>query len=40
MLAFTGLEMEKVIEAGEYIAMAGGSSSDLSRINFRMRTAD
>ena len=36
MLAFTGLEMEKVIEAGEYIAMVGGSSNDLARIGFTL----
>jgi beta-glucosidase len=36
MLAFTGLEMEAVIEAGEYIAMVGGSSNDLARIGFTL----
>ena len=34
MLAFTGIEMEAVIEAGEYVAMVGGSSNDLSSIDF------
>jgi len=36
MLAFTGLDMERVIEAGEYVAMVGGSSDDLSRIGFTL----
>jgi beta-glucosidase len=36
MLAFTGLQMEKVVEAGEYIVMVGGSSSDLSKEGFRL----
>jgi beta-glucosidase len=36
MLAFTGLEMEEVVEAGEYILMLGGSSSDLSKEGFRL----
>jgi beta-glucosidase len=40
MLAFTGLDMEQVIEAGEYIAMVGGSSDDLLRIGFTLRAAD
>jgi len=40
MLAFTGIEMEAVIEVGEYIAMVGGSSSALSTIDFTLHTAD
>ena len=36
MLAFTGLEMKEVIEAGEYVAMVGGSSSDLARVDFTL----
>jgi len=40
MLAFTGLDMERVIEAGEYVAMVGGSSDDLLRIGFTLRAAD
>jgi beta-glucosidase len=36
MLAFTGLEMEKVVEAGQYIVMVGGSSNDLSNKGFRL----
>jgi len=36
MLAFTGLEMEEVVEAGEYIVMVGGSSNDLSKEGFRL----
>ena len=35
MLAFTGLKMKKVIEAGEYIVMIGGSSQAVSEIPFR-----
>ena len=34
MLAFTGLEMKKVIEAGDYCVMLGGSSNDVSKIVF------
>jgi beta-glucosidase len=40
MLAFTGLDMERVIEAGDYVAMVGGSSDDLLRIGFTLRSAD
>jgi beta-glucosidase len=36
MLVFTGLEMEEVVEAGEYIIMVGGSSNDLSKKAFRL----
>jgi beta-glucosidase len=36
MLAFTGLEMEEVVEAGEYILMLGGSSTDLSTDGFSL----
>jgi len=36
MLAFTGVDMEQVIEAGEYVAMVGGSSSDLARVGFTL----
>ena len=36
MLAFTGLDMEEVIEAGEYVAMVGGSSSDVTRAGFTL----
>jgi beta-glucosidase len=36
MLAFTGLKMKEVVEAGEYIVMVGGSSDDLSKIGFRL----
>jgi len=40
MLAFTGLDMERVIEAGKFVAMVGGSSADLLRIGFTLRAAD
>jgi beta-glucosidase len=40
MLAFTGLDMERVIEAGDYVAMVGGSSDDLLRIGFTLRGAN
>ena len=36
MLAFTGLEMEKVVEAGEYIAMEGGASINNHSVAFRL----
>jgi beta-glucosidase len=36
MLAFTGLEMKKVIEVCEYILMIGGSSDDVSSISFKL----
>jgi beta-glucosidase len=40
MLAFTGLDMERVIEAGDYVAMVGGSSDDFLRIGFTLRGAN
>jgi beta-glucosidase len=40
MLAFTGLDMERVIEAGDYVAMVGGSSDDFLRIGFTLRGED
>ena len=40
MLAFTGLKMMEVIEAGEFIAMIGGSSGSLSGISFHLETRD
>ena len=36
MLAFTGVEMEEVVEAGKYVAMVGRSSDDLSEVTFRL----
>jgi beta-glucosidase len=36
MLAFTGLEMKKVIEPGEFHVMVGGSSNDLLKNAFRL----
>jgi beta-glucosidase len=36
MMAFTGLEMKEVIEAGEHIVMIGGSSQDVSEITFSL----
>jgi beta-glucosidase len=36
MLAFTGLEMEEAVEAGEYMVMVGGSSNALAREGFRL----
>jgi beta-glucosidase len=35
MLAFTGLDMQEVVEAGEFIVSVGGSSNDLSGKTFR-----
>ena len=35
MLAFTGLDMQEVVEAGEFIVSIGGSSNDLSGKTFR-----
>jgi beta-glucosidase len=40
MLVFTGLNMEEVIEVGEFVAMVGGSSDDLLRIGFTLRASD
>jgi beta-glucosidase len=36
MLAFTGLEMKEVIEAGEYHVLLGASSQDVSEISFKL----
>jgi beta-glucosidase len=36
MLAFTGLEMQEVIEAGEYAILVGGASSDFLEEVFRL----
>jgi beta-glucosidase len=36
MLTFTGLEMEEVIESGEFVAMVGGASNDLLKEKFRL----
>jgi beta-glucosidase len=36
MLAFTGLEMEEVVEAGEYHVLVGGASNDLLEEEFTL----
>ena len=36
MLAFTGLEMAEVVEAGEYRVLVGGASNDLVEEEFRL----
>jgi hypothetical protein len=40
MLAFTGLDMETVIEPGEYVVMVGGSSVGQLTVGFTLRGAD
>jgi hypothetical protein len=40
MLAFTGLDMETVIEPGEYIVMVGGSSEGQLIVGFTLWDAD
>ncbi len=37
MLAFTGLDMEPVLEAGDYEVLVGASSADLQKASFRLR---
>lgn len=40
MLAFTGRDMEEVIEPGEYVVMVGGSSVDQLNVGLTLRVAD
>lgn len=37
MLAFTGIDMTKIVEAGKFIAMVGGSSAELSKTAFQYK---
>ena len=40
MLALSGLDIEAVIESGEYVVMVGGSSADHLKVDLTLRVAD
>jgi len=37
MLEFTGIEMKRIVEPGKFIAMIGGSSGELSEVDFQFK---